>query len=134
MQILAPFFSDLDHAYESTHIPHFRGEQIRQLHDRVQKALDTIIMTLDNDPAQPKALLICTHAATMIAIGRVLTGNVPDDLDDDDFQCYTASLSRFERKDSEEKKVVGGWDCVLNAETGYLSGGAERGWSVLIDA
>jgi transcription factor C subunit 7 len=94
----------------------------------VEKALDTIITALDNDPTQPKVLLICTHAATMIAIGRVLTGNLPDDLDEDDFQCYTASLSRFERKGTEEKKAIGGWDCVLNSETGYLSGGAERGW------
>lgn len=64
----------------------------------------------------------------MIAIGRALTGKMPEDPDEDDFQCYTASLSRFQRNEKGGKKVIGNWDCVLNSETGYLSGGAERGW------
>ena len=33
----------------------------------------------------------------MIAIGRVLTGKVPDDLLANDFRCYTCSLSKFLR-------------------------------------
>lgn len=64
-----------------------------------------------------------------IAAGRALTGETPDDLNKDDFQCFTASLSKYVRRDTGlEKAVVGNWDCVLNSETGYLSRGAERGW------
>jgi hypothetical protein len=64
-----------------------------------------------------------------IAAGRALTGKIPDDLNEDDFQCYTASLSKYVRKSFEpEKGVAGNWDCVINSETSYLSGGAERGW------
>lgn len=63
----------------------------------------------------------------MIAAGRVLTGNIPDDLDEDDFQCYTASLSRFDRRGEE---LVGNWECVKNADTSFLKGGPERGWYV----
>lgn len=111
------------------HIPPSKGELIVELHERVNKALHHIITELDNDPEQPKTVLICTHAATMIAAGRVLTGKMPDDPDEDDFQCYTASMSKFVRRSMDaEKGVIGNWDCVLNSETSFLSGGAERGW------
>jgi transcription factor C subunit 7 len=104
---------------------------IVELHERVRNALDHIVSTLDNDPEQPKTVLICTHAATMIAAGRVLTGQMPDDPDTDDFQCFTAGLSKFVRRSADpEKGVAGNWNCELNSETSYLSGGAERGWYV----
>lgn len=129
LEHLHPHFDDLDHEYESVHIPASKGEFIVELHERVNNALNHIITELDNEPAQPKTVLLCTHAATMIAIGRVLTGQMPQDPDEDDFQCYTASLSKFVRREMDpEKGVIGNWDCVLNSETGYLSGGAERGW------
>jgi len=126
---LNPHFDDLDQHYVSTHIPASKGETIVELHERVNRALDRLITERDNDPGQPKTVLICTHAATMIAIGRVLTGRMPDDPDEDDFQCYTASLSKFVRRSMEHNGgVIGNWDCALNSETSYLSGGAERGW------
>jgi hypothetical protein len=113
------------------HLPASKGEMIVELHERVRKALDHIVTTLDNDPEQPRTVLICTHAATMIAAGRVLTGQMPDDPDTDDFQCFTAGLSKFVRRSADpEKGVAANWDCELNSETSYLSGGAERGWYV----
>ncbi|KAF2180065.1 phosphoglycerate mutase family protein [Zopfia rhizophila CBS 207.26] len=123
--VLSPFFNYLDYDYISVSAPTPNGETIQELHDRVGFTLNRIISALDEDPAQPKALLICTHAATMIAIGRMLTGNMPEDPDTDDFQCFTASLSKFTRQSSE---AVGSWNCVINSETAFLSGGAERGW------
>lgn len=129
LKILNPLFENLDQDYVSVQIPASKGEFIVELHERVKDTLNSIITELDNDPEQPRTLLICTHAATMIAIGRALTGNMPDDTDEDDFQCYTASLSKFTRKiNSASSKVLGNWDCELNSETKYLSGGAERGW------
>jgi transcription factor C subunit 7 len=102
---------------------------IVELHERVRKALVHIVTTLDNDPEQPKTVLLCTHAATMIAAGRVLTGQMPENPDEDDFQCFTAGLSKFVRRSPDTEKVIAGnWDCELNSETSYLSGGAERGW------
>jgi transcription factor C subunit 7 len=125
LAILESHFVDLDEEYPNVIIPHANGEMILELHDRVANALNHIISSLDADPSGPKTLLICTHAATMICIGRVLTGKMPDDPDEDDFQCFTASLSTFKRK---AEGVLGVWDCTGNAETGFLSGGAERGW------
>lgn len=129
LEILTSHFDHLDQDHVSTHIPVSKGEMIVELHQRVRKALDHIITILDNDPSQPKTLLICSHAATIIASGRVLTGQMPDDPDTDDFQCFTAGLSKFVRKSSDPSKgVAGNWDCVLNSDTSFLSGGAERGW------
>jgi transcription factor C subunit 7 len=129
LQNLTPHFEYLDQDHVSTHIPGAKGEMIVELHDRVRSALDHIITTLDNDQARPKTLLICSHAATIIAAGRVLTGQMPQDLDTDDFQCFTAGLSKFARRSTDPANgVAGNWDCVLNSETSFLSGGAERGW------
>jgi transcription factor C subunit 7 len=128
LETLTPFFEHLDQDYVTVHVPASKGEMIVELHERVRKALDHIVTTLDNDPDQPKTVLICTHAATMIAAGRVLTGQMPDDPDTDDFKCFTAGLSKFVRKSDPEKGVAGNWTCELNSETSYLSGGAERGW------
>jgi transcription factor C subunit 7 len=102
---------------------------IVELHERVRKALDHIVSTLDKEAEQPKTVLLCTHAATMIAAGRVLTGQMPENPDEDDFHCFTAGLSKFVRRSPEPGKgVAGNWECELNSETSYLSGGAERGW------
>ena len=129
LELLTPHFQNLDLEYESVHVPVSTGETIVELHERVRKALDHIVTTLDKDPEQPKSVLLCSHAATIIAAGRVLTGQMPQNPDEDDFQCYTAGLSKFVRRSADpEKGVAGNWECVLNSETCYLSGGAERGW------
>jgi len=116
--------------------------------------LSKIISQVDSESGNdPVAIAICTHAAPLIAIGRVLTGHMPSDFQDDDFKTFTAGITRFERRDlasvrrhhevvnglSDDKEipyidwvngkgVMGGWDCVLNADCRHLKGGAERGW------
>ncbi|KAK4631649.1 Transcription factor tau subunit [Fulvia fulva] len=79
-------------------VPSTKGESIPQLHDRVAYALQHIIARADADPAGPKTLLICTHAAAMIAIGRTLTGRMPEDEGEEDFKCFTCSFSKFVRR------------------------------------
>ncbi|KAL5338498.1 histidine phosphatase superfamily [Aspergillus crustosus] len=155
-----------------------RGESIPQLHNRLATTLSALIAEVDAEiislesslPLErrtSKSILICSHAAPLIAIGRVLTGHVPADSNEEDFYVYTAGLSTFRRvrhqqkegglglshigdKKAEEvlapgtriidyngtavsdweggKGVGGGWDCLVNGDCGFLSGGAERGW------
>ena len=78
------------------------GESIEQLHERVACTLDRIVAQSDADPARPRGLLICTHAATLIAIGRVLTGSMPSNVVEPDFRPFTASLSVFVRRRREQ--------------------------------
>ncbi|KAJ5161908.1 Histidine phosphatase superfamily clade-1 [Penicillium capsulatum] len=150
--------------------PSRRGETIAQLHNRVATALEGIIADVDaeitdlesNVPPEQrtsKSILICAHAAPLIAMGRVLTGQMPDDSSEEDFYVFTAGLSTFQRKNNRSDKpkpvseetdrslaegtelvraqevpiwrghgVGGGWDCVVNGDCSFLSGGAERGW------
>lgn len=132
-----------------------QGESIPQLHDRVAYCLEHIIEAADQDPNGPKAILICTHAAAMIAIGRALVGCMPEDDTAEDFNCFTASFSRFVRRkngvkssfadvkgswDAEAAEKVpdvgwrggagvgGGWECEINGDCSFLDNGPERGW------
>ena len=135
-------------------VPSTSGETLDGVHDRTAYALDRIIAALDKDPRQPTSLLICTHAATMITAGRALTGLMPDNPEAPDFKAFTCSLSKFKRRPGHEsslhgsaprattstdgdfssvewrggKGVGGGWDCVVNGDCSFLSGGEERGW------
>jgi transcription factor C subunit 7 len=146
----------LDNEYKVLCVPSTNGESIPQLHDRVAYSLYRVIQQADQEGV--KSLLICTHAATMIAIGRALTGRMPEDPNDEDFNCFTCSLSQFERRGRaplpearadkipewqpqqqeripnvgwrDGRGVAGGWDCVLNGNCDFLEGGEERGWSV----
>ncbi|KAI1976491.1 hypothetical protein LOZ53_003500 [Ophidiomyces ophidiicola] len=149
--------------YKAHIIPSPNGENIAGLHDRIAATLSHIISTVDrelathaksypNDPwnNQSHAILICSHAAPLIAMGRVLTGNMPEDSSEQDFKPFTASLSTFVRRelatgaridskpsaaDTKEtrqwkngKGVGGGWNCVRNGDCSFLSAGEERGW------
>ncbi|KAL4941381.1 hypothetical protein BDV06DRAFT_229771 [Aspergillus oleicola] len=150
-----------------------RGESIPQLHNRLASTLAGIIREVDTEikeaeaslPVEKrtsKAILICSHAAPLIAIGRVLTGRMPDDSGEEDFYVFTAGLSTFRRRwgvaesvkreDGKGKGLIaegtnitdpettfvpdweggrgvgGGWDCIVNGDCSFLSGGAERGW------
>jgi transcription factor C subunit 7 len=147
----------LDTTYTSICSPPVGGETIPALHDRIAHVVHRALEDCENNhgkpDAGPKAILICTHAAPMIVLGRVLTGNMPEDPSVDDFQCYTASLSVYRRRRRPERSIEikkqqsclseragrdslawrgvgvgGGWDCEKNADCSHLSGGAERGW------
>ncbi|EZF30320.1 hypothetical protein H109_00277 [Trichophyton interdigitale MR816] len=157
---LDPLFPSLiDPSYTAHVYPNPSGETIAQLHDRVATALDAIIADVDREiqeyerthPGKAReshAIIICGHAAPLIAMGRALTGNMPEDSSTDDFKVYTAGMSTFKRRALGSRSrdesstapgrvvpswrggngVGGGWDCVVNGECRYLSNGAERGW------
>ncbi|EED21358.1 phosphoglycerate mutase family protein [Talaromyces stipitatus ATCC 10500] len=102
-------YNDIVHVIPST-----RGETIPQLHNRVATTLAAIIADADADiraeeeqearngndkeALSSKSILICSHAATLIAMGRALTGNMPDDPNIEDFKVYTAGLSTYVRR------------------------------------
>lgn len=140
------FFPFVDSDYKSKVIPHSYGERILELHDRIAKAFSLVIHGVDQEYAaqgrqsEEVTLLICGHAAQIIASGRVLTGAMPDDPDEEDFKCFTCGISRFRRKatrsgtsgstDSSWKGhgLDGGWNCDQNSWCGHLKNGEERGW------
>ncbi|KAJ9604549.1 C6 zinc cluster transcription factor-like protein [Cladophialophora chaetospira] len=142
------FFPWLDDKYHSMVVPPENGERIEELHERVATALATIVKDVDEEYSrmgrgdEEVTILISGHAAPIIASGRALTGQVPDDWDEEDFQCFTCGLSKFVRRhlpptEAQRRQdyyteraqgVAGGWDCVLNSDCSHLSHGEERGW------
>src|SRR5215469_14927494 len=85
------FPNQLDESYKPVLIPSTNGESIPTLHDRIAYTIHKIIAELDTDPTMPKTVLLSTHAAPMIAIGRTLTGIMPEDPSEEDFKCFTCS-------------------------------------------
>ncbi|KAF2673121.1 phosphoglycerate mutase-like protein [Microthyrium microscopicum] len=136
----------LDMQYKAVLEPDVYGDTLEGLHERVAYVLGKIVEECDRTGV--KTVLICSHAACIIVAGRVLTGVMPEDFAEDDFQCYTAGLSVYRRKgvatrfeEVGEKTmegvpkvkwkgtgVGGGWDCIKNSDCSFLSGGEERGW------
>lgn len=137
---LGKLFPWVDSAYTPQLKPNPSGETIDELHDRVAKALEAIIEQEDtkHSSREPRAILICTHAASMIAVGRALTGNAPIDPATDDFKTFTAGISTFRRRKLQQQDddavgwkghgVAGGWDLAVNSDCSHLKGGPERGW------
>lgn len=140
-------FKRLDSTWEPIVRPNVKGESIDELHERVAFALAKIIEISDREGV--KAIVLSSHAAAIIAIGRVLTGRMPGDVTELDFYCFTAGLSTFVRKSDGDGKSVaelggegripdlrwrggkgvgGGWKCTGNSDCSFLSGGEERGW------
>ncbi|KAJ0338822.1 hypothetical protein COL922a_005141 [Colletotrichum nupharicola] len=94
--VLKPMFRHLDAAYQSRVFPARKGETIAQLHDRVAAAVQAIIEQCDAEGK--RAVVLCSHAASIIALGRVLTGNMPENIDVEDFRAFTCGLSMYRRK------------------------------------
>lgn len=135
-------------------MPDVKGESLDGLHERVARALELVVQEVEREyeemgrSGEEVTLLICGHAAGIIASGRALTGRMPGDYSEEDFKCFTCGLSRFVRRDrkrvptssgkrqGEERAgnsrtdggVAGGWDCLLNSSCEHLSEGEERGW------
>ncbi|KAL9103686.1 MAG: hypothetical protein Q9163_001280 [Psora crenata] len=157
LRVLQGLFSWVDETWKPSIIPSASGETIEELHDRCAFALQYLLTKEDeddyrNETTADRSILICTHAASLIAIGRVLTGRMPDDLAEEDFLAFTAGISKFTRRTlptrqnqapvkkwekgeafpevdwKNDKGVAGGWDCVVNGDCSHLQGGQERGW------
>ncbi|KAB8437352.1 hypothetical protein FH972_025032 [Carpinus fangiana] len=150
---LQQHFDFVDPHHTPAIIPSARGETIPAIHDRHAYALHRVISALDADPSGPRALLICSHAASMICIGRVLTGQMPQDPNTHDFKCGTCALSTFVRRTGQRTVdtvddwdikfpekipfldwrnghgVAGGWDCISNGDCSFLPNGSEREWA-----
>ncbi|KAI1660373.1 phosphoglycerate mutase-like protein [Daldinia decipiens] len=90
---LQSLFPELDASYASSPPPSRYGETLPQLHDRVAQAIDFIIRRSDQEGH--KVVLVCTHAAVVIALGRVLTGQT-----EKDFGAFTCGLSKYRRQRS----------------------------------
>lgn len=96
MSKLQELFPTIDAEYASQITPPRNGETLSQLHDRVATALEAVIAQCDQEGH--KAVILCSHAAAIIAMGRVLTGKMPESVDEEDFAAFTCGLSTYRRR------------------------------------
>ncbi|KAI0408618.1 RNA polymerase III transcription initiation factor complex component [Xylaria palmicola] len=101
---LRTWFADLDADHVSSPAPRRRGESITELYDRVAACIQAIIMKCDQ--GGKKAVLVSTHAAVVIALGRILTANVPEDPSVEDFRAFTCGLSIYRRQGINQGRSI----------------------------
>jgi len=110
LEVLESHFPTLlDLSYQPAVVPTRLGEEVGVLHDRVAAAMEALIAECDRDSI--RTILLCSHAAVVIALGRVLTGSMPQNIETQDFKAYTCGLSLYRRRDdgrSTESKVQTG--------------------------
>lgn len=157
-QLRARFFPWVDAAYVASGVqPPRHGESMAQLHARLAAVMSGIVRQCDAEGV--RSVLLCTHAAPILALGRVLTGQLPSDVGAEDFGVFTCGLSVFSRQKRPQQEqppssattpvswddslqtlagqmwthgrgIGGGWDCAVNCDCSFLSEGEERGWCV----
>ena len=101
--------------------PDNSGETISQLHARARRVLDLIQQRCHQ--LGVSRVLICSHAATIIAMGRVLLNDDSDAKRTKFIGAGTASLSKYVRQHAS-----GEWKQELNGDASFLPGGVEREW------
>ncbi|KAM7210737.1 Histidine phosphatase superfamily [Rhypophila decipiens] len=127
LHLLHDIFPAVTASYETIEVPNPDGEGIADLYARSERVLSALISRLEEDPRKPRTVLICTHAATFVALCRVLAGQRPEDPTITDFVPYTTCLTVFERNKSAGSPV-GSWVCTQNGDCSFLSAGRQRGW------
>ncbi|KAK0669459.1 putative transcription factor tau 55 kDa subunit [Cercophora samala] len=109
-ETLRPLFPGLlDEEYRPLVTPTRMGEGVDELHDRVARTMNELIAQCDREGV--RAILLCSHAATIIALGRVLTGNMPESIDTEDFRAFTCGLSVYKRRVAPAGSVSGAVEC-----------------------
>ena len=81
---------------------------------------------MDRHHPEAGTVLLVSHAATVITLGRALSGDPEKEV-----RAGTCSLSQYRRSKGPGKGGVedelGHWECLLNGSTAHLKGGEEVG-------
>ncbi|KAL8277438.1 hypothetical protein RQP46_010160 [Phenoliferia psychrophenolica] len=99
--------------------PTQKGETILEIHQRAKEALSLIIDKLDRE-GEVETVVLFTHAATNIAMGRGLVGDFERSI-----QSGTCSVGKYVRRG---EGGLGEWDQVMNGDCSMLERGEERHW------
>ena len=141
---LSPLFppGSIDEGYSSTYYPSRRGESLKELQDRADTFIEA--WTGRVEEMGVKCVVVFAHAASVIALGRALTGDKELEVP---AGCASASLYRRKTSsnaeagagaqngngaasgDGQEHTGVGQWDPVYLGKADYLVNGLERDWS-----
>jgi transcription factor C subunit 7 len=121
---LKRWFPEIDPVgWSTTWYPSRRGEDLEEVHDRIDGYLSVFIPHVERLYPQHKVIMLVSHAATVIVLARSLYGDRNFSL-----RVGCCSLTEFVRKEADDWKVVGGWEVKRLADGGHLKDGASRDW------
>lgn len=120
---LQGYFPDIDPSWSSVWYSSRRGEDVEQVHARIDGFLELFIPEVERRfSGNHKNVLLFSHAATIITLCRGLLAQPEMPL-----RIGCASVSEFSRK-PDAIGVLGGWDPILLADGGHLKDGSSREW------
>nr|XP_031858087.1 uncharacterized protein CI109_006529 [Kwoniella shandongensis]KAA5525159.1 hypothetical protein CI109_006529 [Kwoniella shandongensis] len=92
---LIPFFPSqhISPEYQSTLFPSRKGESLAEIHDRAELFVEAWVGRVESEWPEVKCVVIFAHAASLIALGRALTGDRTLDV-----IAGCASTSLYQRK------------------------------------
>ncbi|SCV68056.1 BQ2448_177 [Microbotryum intermedium] len=109
-------------SHSSLLYPSQRGETPDELHVRTTQILTLLINQINSSLNPPKRIILFTHAATLIALGRSL-------IDDREWfvKAATCSVGKYEvvKGKEKEREGLGRWEIKMNGDTSFLKGGEE---------
>ena len=121
---LKQWFPEIDPAgWSTTWYPSRRGEDVEEVHDRIDGYISVFIPHLERVYPQHKVIMLVSHAGTIIALARTLSGNR-----DLPVRVGCCSLTEFVRKEGEDLKAIGGWEMKKSGDGKHLKDGAQRDW------
>ncbi|KAN0065694.1 hypothetical protein ACQY0O_000824 [Thecaphora frezii] len=115
------FVPRLSLSWEPLLYPDSLGEDIPQLHARARRVLSLIQQRCHQLGVE--RVLLCSHAATLIALGRVLLQDDAGGQRTKAINVGTATLSKYTRIGTSKR-----WQQQLNGDGSFLKHGSERNW------
>lgn len=98
--------------------PSQKGETKAQVHVRAAKVLALLIAKIERDMPHVQRVVLFTHAATNVAMGRALVGDLKRDI-----RSGCCSVGKYERAEGDGK--LGSWVQTLNGDCSFLDKGEE---------
>lgn len=125
---LKKYFPEIDTTIwpTSLYYPSRKGEDVAEVHDRIDGFLKAFPAALDRkkDAIDTRRVLFVSHAATVIVLVRALVGDR-----DLPLMVGCASLSELVPEDETGRtNLLGGWKAIKAADGSHLTGGSSREW------
>jgi transcription factor C subunit 7 len=118
---LKGYFPELNEDYVPLLVVSPDGETEDELHDRCKEVITNLVASLKSSPID--RLLIVTHAATKIALGRALVGDRGLEV-----RTGTCSLDKYVLPEGNSGQP-GDWVVEFHGKTDFLWDGEEMHWS-----
>lgn len=119
---LQQYFLQIDPAWSSIWYPSRKGEDVDKVHDRLENFMVSFAPELERRfPGKHTRVLFVSHAATIIALTRILLG-------DRSFPLRIGCCSLSELVKGPSMPIVGHWKVLRLGDGSHMKDGTAREW------